>query len=183
MKTTVIGTTVIYCSSIEQPAQDSLSGGRSTRRSREREAVERIASAAGIEIGHDADGAPIVEGAYVSVSHSMGLAVVAIDRSRPVGIDAEDWRDALWRVRQKFLSEAEINAFADEESLLRAWTAKEAVYKAATAPRPQMLEIECSADMRTATAGGMRYALRSWLEGSTRLTLAYPEDRLNNSGL
>ncbi len=177
MKKIMIGTTAVYCTPIEQPVGDaSEARRRDTRRRREREAVGRIAAEAGISIGHDADGAPMADGVFVSVSHSMGLAVVAVDPRRPVGIDAEDWREALWRVRPKFLSETEMERCADADSLLRAWTAKEAAYKAAPAPRPQMSEIECAAGFGSATACGRRYALVSWLEGPTRLTLAYPAD-------
>lgn len=172
MKKTLIGTTAIYI----EPIEPSQANERGTRRRRETEAVGRIARAIGIAISHDHDGAPVTDGAFISVSHSAGLAVVALDAARAVGIDAEDWRDALWRVRPKFLSEAEAERFADADSLLRAWTAKEAVYKALPRPRAQMTEIECEPGLCRARALGHRFALESWLEGATRITLAYPAD-------
>lgn len=173
MKKLVIGTAAVYI----EPIQPGVGAShREGRRQREKEAVGRIAQALGISIGHDSDGGPTVDGAYISVSHSMGLAVVAIDPMRPVGVDAEDSRDALWRVRKKFLTERELEEFADEETLLWAWTVKEAVYKAAAKPRPQMTQIECSPSGMMATALGCRYRLHTWLEGSTRVTLAYPDE-------
>lgn len=171
MKKIELGTTAVY---IEPIGASLAAPPRSCRRQREKEAVRRIACALGIEILHDADGAPAVTGARISVSHSMRLAVVAIDPFHPIGIDAEEWREALWRVRTKFLTKGEICRFVDEGDLLWAWTVKEAVYKAADSPRPQMAEIECSNGKGCAVAQGRRYALRSWMEGNTRLTLAYP---------
>lgn len=171
MKKKIIGTTSVY--SVGIACERSASAGRHTRREREKAAVRSIASALGIEIGHAPDGAPTMDGGNISVSHSIGLAVVAVDPRRRIGIDAEDWRDALWRVRPKFLAEEEMALFVDEESLLRAWTAKEAVYKAAQSPRPLLTEIICSRDFDGAVARGVRYGLLSWLEGLTRVTLAY----------
>lgn len=162
-----ISTTDIYIEPIE-PCPD----GRRSRRQREKEAVGRIAMSLGIAIGHDPDGAPVTDGSYISVSHSIGLAVVALDRCRPIGIDAEDWRPALRRVRAKFLSEAEMERVSDDGSLLMAWTAKEAVYKAMPVPRAPMTRIECNADFTAATADGLAYGLTSWLHGTTRITLA-----------
>ena len=83
---------------------------------------------------HDSDGAPCVEGysGTVSVTHSLGYVAVACDDSRRIGIDIESPRETLRRVARRFLSEAELPVYSrDLGLLLRAWTAKEAVYKAA----------------------------------------------------
>lgn len=168
MKKISIGTTSVYIEAIAP-------SDRIARRQREREAVGRMASVIGVSIGHNPDGSPTADGVNISISHSARLAVAAIDPHRPVGVDVEECRDALWRVRPKFLTARELEAIDGAEDLLWAWTVKEAVYKASVAPRPQMTQIECFPTENMAQAGGCRYGLHSWLEGNTRITLAYPE--------
>lgn len=84
-------------------------------------------------ISHAPDGHPFVEGysGSLSISHSSSEIAVAYSRTRIVGIDVERWRPALLRVRKKFLSESEMLQWTGDTLLLRAWTIKEAVYKAA----------------------------------------------------
>lgn len=89
-----------------------------------------------VDLGHDVNGAPLIIGRdiNISISHSRADAVVALDSSRRVGIDTETWRDQLTRVAGKFLSPAELQVYTTPRLLLRAWTVKEAVYKAASIP-------------------------------------------------
>ncbi|MCM1222661.1 MAG: 4'-phosphopantetheinyl transferase superfamily protein [Lachnospiraceae bacterium] len=171
MKKTTVGTTTICLVEIESAAAES---GRTSRREREKAAVRLAAENLGVEIGHAPDGAPTCEGYSISVTHSQDLAAVAIDPARRIGIDAETWREALRRTRPKYLSEREIGIYADESSMLWAWTVKEAVYKSAPAPKPFMSEIECDKEASTATAHGHSYTAESWMEGNDRLTLVYP---------
>lgn len=84
------------------------------------------------KIGHRASGAPslILPGGgsrpWISVSHSRSLAALAVS-DRPVGIDIEAPSPKLERVAERFLSPEEL---ASIPNLLRAWTAKEAAFKA-----------------------------------------------------
>ena len=81
---------------------------------------------------NDADGAPFLPGCErcVSVSHSDYEAAVAISDHR-IGIDVEHPREALLRVAPRFLSSRELDYYGGSMPLLvRAWTIKEAVYKA-----------------------------------------------------
>ena len=81
---------------------------------------------------NDADGAPFLPGCErcVSVSHSDCEAAVAISDPR-IGIDVEPPRAALLRVAPRFLSSRELDYYGGSMPLLvRAWTIKEAVYKA-----------------------------------------------------
>lgn len=99
----------------------------------------------------------------ISVSHSRSLVAVAVAPSGcPVGVDAETTgRDRqLRRVAPRFLSGAQLPRWsADPAMLLRAWTLKEALYKAALTPGMPMDEIplpeegEGSVELR-----GRRYA-------------------------
>ena len=87
-----------------------------------------------VRLVHDADGAPQLIGAEVeiSISHSRNFAALMVSTEGRCGVDIEEPRlDQLARVRAKFLTPAELEAGID---LLTAWTAKEAVFKAAGTP-------------------------------------------------
>ena len=95
--------------------------------------------------GHDAtlshrdNGAPYVDGSdrNISVSHGAGMVLVGVDSAGPIGIDIEQWRDALLNVAEKILTRHEKDAYAAlpddmdirRQWLLHAWTAKEALFK------------------------------------------------------
>lgn len=113
-----------------------------TRRSAEEAAVARLvaeAFGAGARRCHRSDGSPyILQGdgseadAGVSISHSRGMAALAIiPAGTEAGIDIEDERPQLVRVIPRICSPAECDAYAGGDGLLRAWTMKEALYKAA----------------------------------------------------
>lgn len=81
---------------------------------------------------HDADGAPSLAGLplHLSISHSHRFAAIALDPEVRIGIDIEEPRlEQLSRVIGKFLTPGERPEW--ESKLLRAWTAKEATFKAA----------------------------------------------------
>lgn len=123
-----IGSTVIYATELEEC-------GRAERRAAERAAVTRLVGEVfgpGARLTHRDDGAPRVEGAgevHVSVSHGAGLALLAVDRTRRVGVDVEQWRPALRHVADKILTAGELDSSRSDRTLLRAWTGKEAVFK------------------------------------------------------
>lgn len=114
-----------------------VEGGTAPAQSRQRAAaLKALRSLAGAEasFAHRPDGSPLVVGSglRVSVSHSAKMAAVVVDDMAAVGVDIEEPRTAqLRRVAPRVLSEAEAAAYASDEGLLRAWTLKEALYKAA----------------------------------------------------
>lgn len=104
----------------------------SSRRRNECEAVRCILDdlvGSAVPLDHDSSGAPKIKGYNISISHSRKLAVVAIDPLHRIGVDAEEWRPTLSRVKSKFLSAEELELFVTNDQLLRAWTIKEGVYK------------------------------------------------------
>lgn len=115
-----------------------------------------------LELCHRADGSPFIpgSGASISVSHCQTLVVLAADRlRRNIGIDCEtSSRGAqLGRVAAKFLSPAQSLAWgADEKYLLRAWTLKEAFYKAARIPGLPLADIPLPPAVVWPTLGGGR---------------------------
>lgn len=103
------------------------------------------------ELRHRESGAPYIEGEEerISVTHTSGLLAVAslprtpeadLEKFSPrtaLGIDAECWnREKVCQLRERFLSEEELSLAPpdDVKASILAWTAKEALYKAALTP-------------------------------------------------
>lgn len=105
----------------------------------EQRAISRLISYAfgpTARIAHHPSGAPYIIGsdASVSISHSRGYAAVAYSSAAIVGVDIEEPRQQIARVAPRVLSDEEIARYSSPELLLRAWTLKEALYKAALTP-------------------------------------------------
>lgn len=169
-----IGTTSIGIMPI--PADSSL-----PRRQREKAAVaELLQRMLGHEanLSHTSEGAPLLPDYHISISHSRDLAVVALDAVRPVGIDAEEMRPQLQRIKERFLSPQELQSFTTPRQLLTAWTIKEAVYKIAGAVAVEFRKaITIAPDMRSAHCLGRLYAIHTFDHGDTRISLAYKRTR------
>lgn len=86
-------------------------------------------------LGHAPSGRPLLEhadGLYISISHSADYVAVAFGPVEGIGIDVEQPRAQLARVAPRVLSAAEMAVYGrSERLLLKAWTLKEALYKAA----------------------------------------------------
>lgn len=147
--------------------------GNDSRSEREQAASRRLLSTVFGENAvkdHHADGAPFIigrEDTAISISHSASTFLLAVGKNgSPIGADIECQRPQLERVRQKFLT-ADENRRRDRiedgnagmDFLVKCWTAKEAVYKAARTPGLGLTEIEVTDDFRMADARGTRYAL------------------------
>ena len=73
----------------------------------------------------------------ISISHSDEIVTVLISKENGIGVDVEKINNKVQSVASKFLSSNEIRFFGKTPStrqLIRAWTAKEAVYKAIKKP-------------------------------------------------
>lgn len=120
------------------------SSNREEKKRLERRAVEEMVKeifGPDAEYSHHDDGAPkIISQSYkgsISVSHGGGMALIAISNADSVGVDVEAPREQLARVAHKFME----HPTADIKELLRAWTIKEALYKAARIPGLPLMEI------------------------------------------
>ncbi len=111
-----------------------------SRREGERDAVARlIRHVFGDEagLGHHESGVPYVEGfeGHISISHSRSVVCLAVAYEFSPGVDVEEPREQLRRVAPRVLSDDEMAVYGHSMSLLlRAWTLKEALYKAALTP-------------------------------------------------
>lgn len=97
-------------------------------------ALLRIALDHDVRVAHDEKGKPFLPeepGWRLSISHTKQYASVYLSQHREVGVDIEQMSERIFRVKDKFLNEAE-RALLDERDrvqLLLCWSAKEAVYK------------------------------------------------------
>lgn len=132
-------------------------GEGTTRRQRESAAVARTVGALTGEnaaIGHTSDGAPFLTNdpeLPISISHSRNHVAVALGGVHAIGIDIEEWRPNLLKVAPRFLTPGQLGEWSSPQQLLRAWTIKEAVYKALSAagcnPAPSLLPLPLPPDI------------------------------------
>ena len=78
-------------------------------------------------IDHNSNGQPLLDGFYISISHTNGYACVLLSTQKVVAIDIEYRSDRIERIRSKFLRSDE--PFTSIEDLLLVWSAKETLYK------------------------------------------------------
>ena len=78
-------------------------------------------------INHNSNGQPLLDGFYISISHTNGYACVLLSTQKVVAIDIEYRSDRIERIRSKFLRSDE--PFTLIEQLLLVWSAKETLYK------------------------------------------------------
>lgn len=147
-------------------------------------AVSRILGSEAV-ISHCADGHPCVDGipGSLTVSHAGNLLVAAFSVDNVIGIDIEYPREALGRVARKFLSESEREKYDTLPLMLRAWTIKEAVYKAALVKGLSLFDIILPDPGDTApvavvklSSGNVKFQLYYSSIGEAMVTLAVRDD-------
>ena len=80
-----------------------------------------------VEIQHDTNGAPLVEGFHISISHTRGYLVILLSKCYRVGVDIEYRSDRISKIASRFLRQDE--PFELVGDMLLCWCAKEALYK------------------------------------------------------
>lgn len=167
-----------------------------TRRQSEQEAVSAVLSAVlgpGTRITHEESGAPQIASESpaghlpspanpsdpsdtlpeISISHSTATAAIALaPRGTAFGIDIEAPREQLRRVASRLISPDDRLPDLDLFTLLRLWTAKEAVYKALRATALPLDAIAVDLPAMRATALGQTFALHHYPLPGQLLTLA-----------
>ena len=78
-------------------------------------------------VHHKSNGQPLLDGFYISISHTNGYACVLLSTQNVVAIDIEYHSDRIARIRSKFLRNDE--PFNSIDQLLVIWSAKETLYK------------------------------------------------------
>lgn len=150
MKTLILGDTHIYINELPKEVEPLLSqlppkiinvinNCSSLRRKCEIAASYTIVNqlfGQDTSIEHDENGAPFINGhkEFISITHSATEIAIAINPNKRIGIDIENWRDQLIKVKERFLSTKEIAIYSTSQLMLQAWTIKEALYKIAQSP-------------------------------------------------
>ena len=116
---------------LSAPASVDLSPLRSPRRKKETLTeyllLKALTGDDSLVIRHNEDGAPLVDGYCVSLSHTEGWAAMMLSRSHRVGVDIEYVSERVNRVASRFIRDDEQQSTLAER--LITWCAKEAVYK------------------------------------------------------
>lgn len=85
-------------------------------------------------ISHNEDGKPAIEGnsMKISISHTCGYLAILLHSDLNVGIDIEQKREKIFRVKNRFLSQEELantDKANEMDHLLLQWSAKESMFK------------------------------------------------------
>lgn len=146
-----------------------------SRRERENVTVKTLVSRIlgdAVSVDHREDGSPVAVGfeGEISISHSRDYVALATHPRMRIGVDIEQPRVQLERVRSKFVAEEE--AYDSLDELLHAWTAKEAVYKAAGQSGLSLTEIVVDIKNGVATARGRSYSISFTRHGEAVIATA-----------
>jgi 4'-phosphopantetheinyl transferase len=96
--------------------------------------VQNLAEDRTAQVRYTTAGQPYLAGSHasISLSHAGDLAAAILSKDRKAGIDIELLRDRIFRVAERFMSEAELNRTTEPDLLTKLyihWSAKEALYK------------------------------------------------------
>lgn len=139
-----------------------------------------------VAIAHDNDGAPIIvdatghriDGIHLSVSHSADTIAIAVSNDGGVGIDVQYPSPKLRRVESRFISANDFLPDRSDDSLLRAWTIKEAVYKAAHTPALALHDIVIISETQATTPTATFTTATTILPDGAALTTAFRNNNL-----
>ncbi len=83
------------------------------------------------DLNYDEFGKPTLQKGFISITHSFQYSGIYYSKKK-IGIDIEKFRDKILNIWPKFISkhESELFDFNSVESITKAWTIKESVFKA-----------------------------------------------------
>lgn len=83
------------------------------------------------DLNYDVFGKPTLQKGFISITHSFQYSGIYYSKKK-IGIDIEKFRDKILNIWPKFISkhESELFDFKSVESITKAWTIKESVFKA-----------------------------------------------------
>ena len=166
MTTTVIDSTTIYRTRLDRFVPDEGEGAESRRREHAAEAaIIREFFGPRVRLEHDANGAPRLVSdddlplPNISISHSRTEIVIAVDDDLPIGVDIENWRNQLMRVASRVMTPEESELYNSAHAYLRAWTIKEALFKAAGKDDMTMIDCHLPLGGETGYVEGVPYSI------------------------
>ncbi len=85
------------------------------------------------EISYEKSGKPIMDGRFISISHSRSFVAVIVSKTHSVAVDIEEFRQQVFKITEKFVRNDESNDFSSLEDLILLWSAKETLFKLSNA--------------------------------------------------
>ena len=127
---------VHYTEYLTKPEKEKLFSFRSSNRKMEFVAARILRNRIfGLKhIHYLSDGSPYIEDEkFISISHSKGVAALAVNEFHKIGLDIETPRNKILQLMDKFLSEQEKNNFdiTNPKEVTKLWSVKESFYKLA----------------------------------------------------
>lgn len=81
------------------------------------------------EVSYEKSGKPIMDGTFISISHSKSYVAVIVSKTHSVAVDIEEFRQQIFRITEKFVRAEESKEFSSLEDLILLWSAKETLFK------------------------------------------------------
>jgi len=89
--------------------------------------IKELTGLDSLELSYASSGKPLLDGFEISISHTIGWAVVVLSRNTPVAVDIEYRSDRVTRITDRFIRADEDKSSVDIQ--LINWSAKETMYK------------------------------------------------------
>lgn len=89
--------------------------------------IKELTGLDSLELSYASSGKPLLDGFEISISHTIGWAVVVLSRNTPVAVDIEYRSDRVTRITDRFIRADEDKSSVDIQ--LINWSVKETMYK------------------------------------------------------
>ena len=89
--------------------------------------IKELTGLDSLELSYASSGKPLLDGFEISISHTIGWAVVVLSRNTLVAVDIEYRSDRVTRITDRFIRADEDKSSVDIQ--LINWSAKETMYK------------------------------------------------------
>ena len=116
---------------LSRPNHIDLTAFRSESRLKEKlttyALIKELTGLDSLELSYASSGKPLLDGFEISISHTIGWAVVVLSQNTPVAVDIEYRSDRVTRITDRFIRADEDKSSVDIQ--LINWSAKETMYK------------------------------------------------------
>ena len=89
--------------------------------------IKELTGLDSLELSYASSGKPLLDGFEISISHTIGWAVVVLSQNTPVAVDIEYRSERVTRITDRFIRADEDKSSVDIQ--LINWSAKETMYK------------------------------------------------------
>ena len=130
---------------LSQGEEERLTTIHSQKKQREFLAIRHLLQQAQLHttaLYYTPEGKPLLEGQYISISHSQDFVMIALS-PRPIGIDIERCTPRILRLAPRFTpwqAPPDMDELTQIQAYTQLWTIKEALYKIADQPSVRFYE-------------------------------------------